>query len=130
MKTSPFYQMWPEEVEKDLSKIKTAITKRDFNSLGLITEHNAMKMHATTIAANPSFTYWAPDSIKALQYVQQLREEIGFECYATMDAGPNVKVLCRKSEIDALEKQLLSLFKPEQLIQAFPGPAPYALNIK
>ena len=46
-----------------------------------------------------------------------------------MDAGPNVKVLCRKSEIDALSKQLLTHFKPEQLIKAYPGEAPRPLPI-
>lgn len=128
VQTSPFYTLWPQEVEKDLLAIKEAIANKDFKTMGQITEHNAMKMHATTIAANPSFTYWAPESITILQYIQTLRNEVGFDCYATMDAGPNVKILCRKSEIDALTKQLYSIVKPEQLIKAYPGPAPYALS--
>lgn len=129
IQTSPFFALWPQEVEKDLALIKQAIKDKDFKTLGEVTEHNAMKMHATTIAANPSLTYWAPASITALHAVQSLREDLGFECYATMDAGPNVKVLCRKSEIDALSKQLLTHFKPDQLIKAYPGEAPRPLPI-
>lgn len=129
IQTSPFYALWPQEVEKDLALIKEAIKNKDFNTLGMVAEHNAMKMHATTIAANPSFTYWAPQSIEVIQYVQTLRHDLGFECYITMDAGPNVKIICRKSDIDLLEKQLLSIVHRDQLIKAFPGPAPYALPI-
>lgn len=127
--TSPFYKLWPEEVEKDLIKIKRAIADRDFDAMGAVAEHNAMKMHATTIAANPSFTYWAPESVATLQYVQMLRNELGFSCYATMDAGPNVKILCPADQIDDIAKHMLSLFDADQLIKAYPGPAPYALPL-
>lgn len=129
VKTSPFYALWPEEVAKDLAAIKAAIKARDFDTMGQIAEHNAMKMHATTIAANPSFTYWSPESLVALQYIQKLRNEVGLSCYATMDAGPNVKVLVPASQLDILRKHMLSLFNPDQLIIARPGPAPVKLPL-
>ncbi|MBF6626702.1 diphosphomevalonate decarboxylase [Aerococcaceae bacterium zg-BR9] len=129
METSPFYALWPQEVERDLHDIKQAIQAQDIDSVGQIAEHNAMKMHATTLAANPSFTYWEPDSLRAIQIIQTMREDLGFQCYITMDAGPNVKVLCPASQLDALRGQLLSHFAAEQLITALPGPAPYVLPL-
>lgn len=125
--TSPFYQLWPQEVAQDLEKIKTAIQARDIDAVGAITEHNAMKMHALTMTANPSFTYWEPGSIEAMQIVRQLREE-GVSAYITMDAGPNVKVLCRASEAERVKSAFVSRFGEEQLVIAKPGPNAYQLD--
>lgn len=126
-KTSPFYELWPREVAQDLEKIKPAIKAHDIDTVGAIAEHNAMKMHAMTIAANPSFTYWEPGSIEAMQIVRALREE-GFSAYITMDAGPNVKVLCRASEAERIKRAFVSRFGEEQIIIAKPGPNAYPLD--
>ena len=32
-------------------------------------------MHGTTLAAQPPFTYWSPDSLKAMDAVRQLRKK-------------------------------------------------------
>lgn len=127
METSPFYALWEEEVERDLTAIKEAIATHDFDTMGRITEHNAMKMHATMIAANPSFTYWEPDSLKAMDIVHRLREQ-GISCYFTMDAGPNVKVLCRASQAELVQQAFATEFRLEQLAIAHTGPAPYSLE--
>lgn len=128
VKTSPFYAVWPQQVDHDLQQIIPAIQTRDFSTVGSITEHNAMSMHATMIASNPSFTYWTPESLIAIEAVKTLREDLGFDCYITMDAGPNVKVLTRQSQVIALKKQLLSYFSEEQMIIASPGSQPIPLK--
>lgn len=128
METSPFYTLWESEVKRDLIGIKQAIVERNFEEMGRIAEHNAMKMHATMIAANPSFTYWEPDSLIAMNLVRQLREQ-GVPCYFTMDAGPNVKVLCRASQAEWLRQQFVKYFDSDQLAIANPGPAPYPLDM-
>ncbi|MDO4432754.1 MAG: diphosphomevalonate decarboxylase [Aerococcaceae bacterium] len=127
IETSPFYAAWPSEVEKDLVAIKQAIAAQDFCTMGEIAEHNAMKMHATMIAAKPSFTYWEPDSLIAMNCVRELRQQ-GIPCYFTMDAGPNVKVLCRASQALDVQAYFAQHFAKEQLIIAKAGPAPYALD--
>ena len=128
VETSPFYALWPEEVAKDLTAIKTAIQQHDFATMGAIAEHNAMKMHATMIAANPSFCYWEAGSLTAMKCVQQLRAQ-GVPCYFTMDAGPNVKILCQSTHLETIRHALLQHFNESQLAIAGPGPQPYALPI-
>lgn len=125
--SSPFYALWPQEVENDLAKIKPAIQSHDFDTMGAVAEHNAMKMHATMIAANPSFTYWEPESLTAMQIVRQLREQ-GISSYITIDAGPNVKVLCRASQAEQVRDAFLSDFSHDQLVIAYPGPNAYQLD--
>ena len=119
--TSSFYQGWLDTVEADLYQLKQAIHTKDFQALGETMERNALKMHGTTLAALPPFTYWSADSLKAMQAVRTLRNE-GIPCYFTMDAGPNVKVLVEKKNLEALKTFLSEHFSKEQLVPAFAGP--------
>ena len=118
--TSPFYQEWIKTAKQDLVAIKEAIQQQDIRLIGEITEANAMKMHATTLSANPPFTYFEPESLIAQQAVTSLREK-GYTAYYTMDAGPNVKVLCKKSQLTAIQKELEQYFNKEQLIPSNVG---------
>ncbi|EFR30505.1 diphosphomevalonate decarboxylase [Eremococcus coleocola] len=126
MQSSPFYALWPEEVAKDLSAMEDAIKDRNIDQIGIIAEHNAMKMHATMIASNPSFTYWQAQSLLAMERVRQLRQA-GYSAYFTMDAGPNVKVICPYSQVEAIRQALLDDFAEDHLVISRPGPAPYAV---
>lgn len=119
--TSVFYKGWLEAVKEDLAVAKQAIAQKDFTLLGETTEANGLRMHATTLGAVPPFTYWSPNSLVAMNRVRQLRSE-GFDCYFTMDAGPNVKILTKKSQVPALLQKLQTDFAPEQLISAAVGP--------
>ncbi|MFX3903998.1 diphosphomevalonate decarboxylase, partial [Streptococcus suis] len=80
-------------------------------------------MHATTLSANPPFTYRSADSLVAQEAVRQVREATGLSDYMTMDAGPNVKVLCRASQMDELVAVLAKVFPREKIITSKPGPA-------
>lgn len=120
--TSPFYPAFVSSQDSDLELMKKAIKERDIVSMGEIAEHNAMKMHATTLSAKPPMTYLSPDSLRAIKAVQDLRSS-GFTCYYTMDAGPNVKILSPASQQDDLIKSLRQLFKDVTLVKSQAGPA-------
>lgn len=126
--SSPFYPIWVETAKSDLLAMKEAISQRDFTKLGEITEHNGMKMHATTLSANPPFTYWSSDTLVAQEAVRQVRQETNLEAYMTMDAGPNVKVLCRASQMDELVQALSAYFPSDQIITSLPGPKASSLT--
>lgn len=120
--TSPFYKGWLESTAKDLVVAKEAIAQGDFQKLGEVTESNGLKMHGTMLGAVPPFSYWEADTIKAMQTVTMLRQS-GIPCYFTMDAGPNVKVLCQKQDLVAIQAKFKEIFAESQLIVAYPGPA-------
>lgn len=90
--TSPFFDSWVNSIPTDLEQIKQGIMDRDFEKVGHIAEANCLKMHATTLGANPPFTYWTDATMAVMQAVQALREN-GIPAFFTIDAGPNVKVL-------------------------------------
>jgi diphosphomevalonate decarboxylase len=52
--------------------------------------------------------------------VEAWREE-GLECYFTMDAGPNVKVMCMEKDVHELEKRLKELTGVKDVIVCRPG---------
>ncbi|GAB2318164.1 diphosphomevalonate decarboxylase [Alkalibacterium sp. s-m-22] len=127
VETSPFYDGWLKSLDADLSAIKQAVSDRDIEQVGQIAERNALKMHATTLGASPPFTYWTAESMKAMDAVRALRK-LGYTAYFTMDAGPNVKIICRQSDLSALKQELSKTFEDKQLIAAKPGPGLHVLN--
>lgn len=126
VETSAFYEGWLNTLDADLSAMKEAISEKDIEKVGQIAERNALKMHATTLAANPPFTYWTAESMKAMDAVRNLRKK-GYIAYFTMDAGPNVKIVCKQSELAELKELLLTDFNADQLIEARPGPGLHVL---
>ena len=92
--TSPLYAAWPATAQADLAAIEAAIHARDFSALGSVAEANALAMHATMLAARPALCYLQAQTLTTLHRLWQARAE-GLEIYATIDAGPNVKILCR-----------------------------------
>ena len=92
--TSPLYAAWPATAQADLAAIEAAIHARDFSALGSVAEANALAMHATMLAARPALCYLQAQTLTTLHRLWQARAD-GLEIYATIDAGPNVKILCR-----------------------------------
>ncbi|MGM8211185.1 diphosphomevalonate decarboxylase [Virgibacillus sp. W0430] len=103
--TSVFYQGWLNHIPDDLTEIKAGIMDRDFEKVGQIAEANCLKMHATTLGANPPFTYWHDTTMAVMQTVQTMRAT-GIPVFFTIDAGPNVKVLYLPEHEAIVEKTL------------------------
>lgn len=121
VETSPYYDGWISSTKEDLIDMKSAIKKQDIVKVGEIAERSALKMHALNLSANPPFNYWSPESIEAMRMVSELRKQ-GYPVYLTMDAGPNVKLICKDSQMEELMEKLLQTFHKEQLVMAKPGP--------
>lgn len=119
--TSPYYRAWQTTIDQDLSTLRTALQTGDFAAIGQVMEHNCLKMHATTITAQPAVWYWQPATLVLVQQVYQLRQQ-GIQAYFTIDAGPNVKVLCQESDCDQLVAFFESLPEVKQVIPCRPGP--------
>ena len=71
----------------------------DFERVGQLTERNALAMRATTRTATPAFSYLTKKATK-LWNLSVSFGAAGHACYFTMDAGPNVKVLCLEEDLD------------------------------
>ncbi len=97
--TSPLYRAWIDQVPRDLATAEAAIASRDIRALGELAEANALAMHASAIAARPAIIYWQPSTLAALAAVRDLRKN-GLAAWATLDAGPHVKVLTTREDAE------------------------------
>jgi diphosphomevalonate decarboxylase len=125
--TSPLYGPWAASSKDDLAAMRTALLRADLDAVGAIAERNALGMHATMLAARPAVRYLAPASLTVLDAVAQLREE-GVSAYATMDAGPNVKVLCRRADADRVASVVRDAALGGSVHIARPGPGAHLLD--
>ena len=105
VETSTTFEDWIRQSEQDYKDMLIYLKENDFEKVGVLTEKNALAMHATTKTATPSFSYLTDASYEAMDFVRQLREK-GESCYFTMDAGPNVKVLCLEKDLEHLSELL------------------------
>lgn len=105
VETSTTFDEWIRQSEQDYKDMLVYLKENDFKKVGELTEKNALAMHATTKTATPSFSYLTDASYEAMDFVRQLREQ-GESCYFTMDAGPNVKVLCLEENLEHLSELL------------------------
>lgn len=120
VETSPYYPVWCQVVAKDLKTITQAIRTHDFDLLGSTSELNAMRMHALTLSSDPAFTYFNGQTIELLEKVKELRAD-NVNCYATVDAGPNIKVLCQSKDLNQIITVFSQLIGPENVIATEPG---------
>lgn len=92
VETSPAYMPWVEQSKKDLARALDAIRVGSIEQLGEVMEQNSLGMHETMRKANPPVNYLTDKTYAVLNAVRSMRE-CGWPVWATMDAGPNVKVL-------------------------------------
>lgn len=119
--TSPLYPGWIAAQEEDLAAARAAIAARDLAALGRIAEENCLRMHASAIAARPPVLYWRPATLEAMATVGGLRTR-GIGAWFTMDAGPQVKVLCAAADLDAVAAALAAVPGVVRVLRAPSGP--------
>jgi diphosphomevalonate decarboxylase len=106
--TSPYYPAWVAAAPADVVGARAAVLARDLAALGPIMERSALRMHASMFAADPPVSYWRPASVAAMDAVRGMRRD-GLQAWFTMDAGPNVKVLCASADAPAVRAALLKV---------------------
>lgn len=121
VETSPYYDAWRQVVANDMVAIKKAIKAKDIDQIGHIAEENALRMHALTFSADPGFTYFNGETLTIIKAVEDLRNQ-GVNCYYTMDAGPNVKVIYDRGNRSKIVEELSNIVGPERLVVSQPGP--------
>lgn len=120
--TSPYYRAWLDLVPGDLAAAEGALAAADLAALGAIAEANALAMHASALAARPAIVYWQPATLALLAEVRALRAR-GVGAWATMDAGPHVKVLTSIDEADAVATALRAVPGTTEVLVSGPGSA-------
>lgn len=101
-RTSAYYAAWCDTAQADLDEGLAALAARDLPALGAVMERSTYKMHACMQTSVPPIRYWKPRTVAVLDAVEALRAG-GLGAWCTMDAGPNVKILCAGEDAPAVQ---------------------------
>jgi diphosphomevalonate decarboxylase len=103
---------------------RQALLAHDFASLAEIVELDSNLMHFVMLTSQPPLLYWKPATISVIQAVQAWRKTGIPVCY-TIDAGPNVHLLCPKEYEGNIVKRLEGLPGVLQVLISHPGGGAY-----
>ncbi|MFH1978454.1 MAG: diphosphomevalonate decarboxylase [Candidatus Aenigmatarchaeota archaeon] len=118
--TCPYYDGWLKTVNEDLDKVREGIKEKNFTKVGETAEYNCLKMHATMMTTKPPIIYWNDVTMRVIHSVMDWREE-GLESYFTIDAGPQVKIMCLEKDVKEIGKRLSKIKGIEKVLVCKPG---------
>ncbi len=121
--TSPLQVARVDDAPRRLDICRRAIMERDFEALAEVVELDSNQMHAVMMTSEPPLLYWQPATIAIMQAVRIWREE-GLPAFYTIDAGPNVHVICPTSYQEHITRKLTGIHGVQEVINAgVAGPA-------
>lgn len=113
--TSPNYIDWVKRSELRMQPMIEAIKRKDLDALGVLAEADCLEMHETMKCSVPSINYLNEKTMSIVELVKSLRNS-GLQCYFTIDAGPNVKIITTESNQEHILQHLKNIEGVEQVI--------------
>lgn len=118
--TSPLQQARVKDCDHRLENCRDAIMHKDFDALARVIEIDSNLLHAVAMTSNPPVFYWLPSTIEVMQAVVDWRLA-GLPVAYTIDAGPNVHVICESGSISRLQEKLAALPGVQSLLSSKVG---------
>jgi len=120
--TSPLQNARVADTPRRLDICRNAIQKRDFQALAEIVEQDSNLMHAIMMTSRPPLFFWEPATLNVIKAVQSWRKT-GLPVTYTLDAGPNIHVVCLSSQQAAVKRRLSALPEVKEVLVSAPGGA-------
>ncbi len=108
------------DTPRRLKLCRQAILNRDFEMLAKISEIDCILMHSVMMTSNPALFYWFPATISIIKSVIKWRQN-GLPVFYTIDAGPNIHVICLKEAESEIINRLSALPGENKIISSSPG---------
>ncbi|HSR42621.1 MAG TPA: diphosphomevalonate decarboxylase [Longimicrobiales bacterium] len=121
--TSPHFATRLARLPERLGAVRRALEERDFGALAPMVEAESVELHMIAMTSRPPIFYWSGGSVEVMEAVRTLREE-GIRACFTMDAGPNVHVLCPAGDEEAVADRLSALDAVDGVIRDRVGSGP------
>jgi len=118
--TSPLQEARVHDADRRLDICKQAIQARDFAALAEIIEADSNIMHAVMMTSLSPLFYWLPITLVLMQAVQSWRKA-GIPAAYTVDAGPNVHVICESESLSMVKEKLMNIQGVKDVLVAHPG---------
>ena len=118
--TSPLQAARVVDAPRRLEICRKAILEQDFNTFASIVELDSDMMHAVMMTSTPALHYWKPASLEVMNRVREWRMDGIPVCY-TVDAGPNIHVICPEAEAHVVDKKLREIRGVDNVLVARAG---------
>jgi diphosphomevalonate decarboxylase len=118
---SPYYRAWLSVSAALLPGALRGLERRDLELLGETARRSYSLMHAAILGSDPPILYWLPDSVAVIRACAEMRSQ-GVGAWETMDAGPQVKILCLERDAATVSAHVQSLSPAIETITCAPGP--------
>ncbi len=118
--TSPLQAVRVADAPRRLEICRNAILNKDFDTFASIVELDSDIMHSVMMTSTPALHYWKPASLEVMHNVREWRSAGIPACY-TVDAGPNVHVICPEEQAQTVEKRLREIPGVEKVLVARAG---------
>lgn len=118
--TSPLQAARVADAERRLEICRKALLERDFPVFAEIVEQDSNLMHSVMMTSSPPLYYWEPGTLDIINAVREWRKD-GLQVCFTIDAGPNVHVLCPGPDAEAVKRRLTSLVNIKSILKCTPG---------
>jgi diphosphomevalonate decarboxylase len=118
--TSPIQKARVKDASRRLKACRQALLARDFGAFADVVEQDCVLMHSVMMTSSPPLYYWEPRTLEIIEAVREWRGE-GLQVCFTIDAGPNVHVLCPESDSEAVKRKLTALANVRSLLKCTPG---------
>ncbi len=121
--SSPYFEERLRRLPDRLERVRRAIRERDLEELGPVVEEEAIDLHLIAMSSRPPIFYWRPGTLAVLEAARQLRSE-GLRAWATIDAGPNVHLICPPEDEEQVAARVGALPAVESVIRDGVGEGP------
>jgi diphosphomevalonate decarboxylase len=119
--TSPHLDARLALIPGRLERVRQAVLDRDIKTLGEVSEEEAIELHLIAMSSRPPIFYWSPATVALIHRVLAWRSQ-GLEVYFTIDAGPNVHLLCLEETAGSIVSALEGMGEVQQIIVNAAGP--------
>lgn len=120
--TSPLQAARLADAPRRLDLCRRAIRERDFEALAAVVELDSDMMHAVMMTSSPALFYWQPASVAVMEAVRAWRAG-GLPVLYTVDAGPNVHILCAREQAEIVARRARELPGVQEVLVAGVGGA-------
>ena len=92
--TSPFFARRLDAIPKRIARLELALHTKNFRQFGETIEEDCLDMHHVMQTQTPPLYYWNNDTVKIMELIKKRT----VPAYFTIDAGPNVHVMCEAKD--------------------------------
>ena len=121
MEGHPFVAGRVSQAENNMKRLVEALSQGKWDIFQNVVENEALSLHSLMMSSRDPYILMNSRSLLVIEKIEEMRKQTGVKCCFTLDAGPNIHLLCPKSEHNLVknfvEGELKNLLEDERWIE-------------